>query len=144
MRFGKLDGILRAKEIRRVQEIHMKRMTFDPLTAIEETTEVPDPPVNGHTQQSLHGLNGAHLIGHGADSADASSDVGHFEILPSAQKSFKQPWRLVDVQKNFLDRLSADLDADRPLALHAGERVDINGACLHGSHSLFEMPPQRH
>ena len=57
---------------------------------------------------------GAHLVGHGADAADARGDVGHLADLASAQQGLEEPGRFEDIQFHVLDPVSVELDVKRP------------------------------
>ena len=69
------DHILIAEKIGRVQHVDVQGVTFDPLAAVEETAQQADCGIDADSQRPLDGVHGAHLVGDGADAADARRDV---------------------------------------------------------------------
>ena len=110
MIFGNADRVFVAEKIRRVQHINVQSVAFDPFSAVEQAPQLRSGPSTLHSEGILDGVAGAHLIGDGANSADARRDVGHFGEFPATEKCFKEARRLEDLQLYVSHTLPLDFD----------------------------------
>ena len=123
---GQLQGILQAQEVGRVQHGRVQDVAFDPLAAIDQPAQVADRAGYLDAQRLLHGMAGAHLIGDGADAADARGDVGRVAVDAALQEGLEEPRRLEDAEADVLDLVVLDPDVEGALALDAGKGVDLD------------------
>ena len=87
------DAALVAQEVRRVEEVDVEGVAFDPLAAVEEAAERPRLRVDADPEQVLEPVDRAHLVGDRTDAADAGDDVDdlvgrspHDELLEVARR----------------------------------------------------------
>ena len=100
------DRVRIAEKIGGVQHVHVQRVALDPFAAIEQTPQKADRGVDGDAQRTLDGVDGAHLVGDGANAADAGGDVGSLGKVATAQKGFEHAWRLEYFQLDVLDAVA--------------------------------------
>ena len=83
MVLGHLDSVLVPQEVRGVEHEDMEAVGLDPFAAVEQPPQGPDGGGDCHSQSAFHGVHRAHLVGHGADAADAAGDIRRFgEVAP--------------------------------------------------------------
>ena len=70
-----LDGVRIAEKIRRVQHVDVQRVALDPLAAVDQAAQGAQLAIHLDAERVLHGVDRAHLVGDGADAADARGDV---------------------------------------------------------------------
>ena len=71
----------------------MQHVAFNPFAAVEQPAQPADRLRDLDTGQLLHSLGCAHLVGHGADTANARGDVRRFLRPPPAQESLEHQQR---------------------------------------------------
>src|SRR5579875_625310 len=98
-------------------------MALDPLAAIEQAAQGSKLTRNLHTKSRLHRVNGAHLISNGADTTDASRDIGCLAIVPPAQKRFKKTWWLKYPELDILYLVLANPDIQRSFTFYTRQIV---------------------
>jgi hypothetical protein len=103
-----------------MQHVNMERVTLDPLATVDEPTQSPELAVNLYAERVFDRVYGAHLIGDGTDSADASDNVGDFGEVPAAEKGFEKARRLVDLQLYILNLIALEFDVESAFALDSG------------------------
>ena len=113
-----------AEEVGRVQQVDVQRVTFDPLSAVEQPAKIGDRSGDLDPAGRLDRQACAHLVGHRADPADARGDVGRLGVPPPAQERLEEPGRLVDLQPHVLDGARAHPHVHRALTLNPGQRAD--------------------
>ena len=132
-----VDRALVPEEVGRVEHRDVEDVALDPFAAVEKPPEVPDGACDGDAAGVLHRVDGAHLVGDGADAADPRGDVGRLGEVPPPEERLEEPGRLVDPELHLDDLVTLDADEHASLALDARERVDADGARLltsaHGS-----------
>jgi hypothetical protein len=114
-REGERTGV--AEEVGGVQQLDVQCVTLDPLSAVEQPTEIGDRSGDLDPAGCLDGQARAHLVGHRADPADARGDVRRFGVLPPAQERLEEPRRLVDLLPHVLDGTPAHPDVHRAFTL---------------------------
>jgi hypothetical protein len=135
---GHREPALVAEEVGRVQEVHVQRVTLEPLAAVEQPPEVADRAlVDGDPAGVLHCAHRAGLVGDGTDPAYSGGDVGRLGERAAAQEGLEEARRLVDPQLHVGDLIAVDAHVHGPLALHPGQHVDGQGAPIraHGPRS---------
>jgi hypothetical protein len=125
---GHRDAALVAEEVRRVQQEHVQRVALEPLAAVDQPAEQPDPLIDLNAAGVLDRRTGAHLIGDRADAADPRGDVRRLGVAPPAEEGLEEARRLVDAQLDGLDVAVPDAHVHGALALHARERVGLQRA----------------
>src|SRR3970282_1783511 len=103
--FCQLQSILHLDKIRGMQEVNVQGMTFDPLAAIHQPAELLHAVAYGHIQSLFHGLNGAHLICDGTNSADPGRDVRCLRIGTAPQEGLKEAGGFEDLQLHIVNDL---------------------------------------
>jgi hypothetical protein len=140
---GHRDRAVVAKEVRRVQHVHVQRVALEPLAAVQQPPQRADRPVvDRDAARVLHRAHRAGLVGDRADTADARRDVGRLRERASAQERLEEARRLVYAELHVGDRAAVDANIHRPLALDAGERVNLDRA-PHGPRSPRGTAPRR-
>ena len=78
----------------------MEHVALDPLPAVQEVAQCPDAGVDlvGDAHGMLERVRAAHLVGHGADAADARRNVRHLAEVAPAEKRLVEARGLVDPQ----------------------------------------------
>ena len=114
-------GRLEAEEVRGVQEEDMQGVRLDPLPAVHEPPQHPDPLVDLDLERVLHRVEGARHVGDRTDAADPRGDVGRLGEGAATQEGLEEARRLVDLQLDVLDLAVADADLHRTLALDPGQ-----------------------
>ncbi len=148
-RLGQGDGALEAQKVRGVQHVDVEHMAFDPLAAVEESSQRPQGRRQGHAEDLLQRVNARHLIRHRADAADASSDVRHLQGRATAQEGFVEARRFVDAQLDCIHLAVAQPDGQGPLSFDPGQRLDgdgtgsIRAGFRHGLLPCSYLPPRR-
>src|SRR5215469_7741384 len=118
---GQVNTAVVAEEVRRVQEVDVQRVAFDPFTAVEEPSERRYLRGYAGLAGVLDRLARAHLVGDRANAADPRGDVGRLGVLPAAQQRLEEPGRLVDVEPRSGHLPVADDDLEAALALDSGQ-----------------------
>ncbi len=103
------DGVGIAKEIRRMQHIHVERVALNPFSAVEQTSQQPHGRINFNAESTLDGVYSTHLIRNGADSANAGHKIGDFGEVPAPQQSLEETRRFVDLQFDVLNLIALEL-----------------------------------
>ena len=124
------DGIGIAEEIRRMQHVYVKRMTFNPFSAVEKPSQLPHGRIDRDTEGALDGVYRAHLIRDGTDSADAGDNVGKFREVPAAEKGLEETGRFVDVQLYVLNLIPFELDVKRTFPFDSRQNIYLDRARL--------------
>ena len=130
---GHVDSAGIAEEIGRMQHVDVQRVALHPLAAVEEAPQFAQRSCHGDTERILHRMHRAHLIGDWTDAADARSDVRRLGQGAAAQKRLEEAGRLEDAEFGARDRAIAHDDLERPLALDAGEIIDLDRLSRHGA-----------
>ena len=134
-----VDCTVVTEEVRRMQHVDVEHVAFDPFATIEKPAQLAQRSVNLDTENLLHRVHRTHLVGHRADTADASRDVGCFHIGTAAQKRFVETRRFKDPEFCSLHSAIANDHLECAFALHAGEIVYLDGLTSHGACSLRGM-----
>ena len=116
------------EKIRRLEQVDMQRMAFDPLATIEQPAQVTQCTIDMQTEHLLDRMDRAHLIRHGANTANPRDDVRHFAVMPSLQEGLEKPGWLEDSEFYVLDGAVFHGDTERAFTLHACHQVDGNGS----------------
>ena len=93
-----LDGAGIAEEIRRMQHVDVQHVALDPFAAIQQPAQLADRLRNRDAERVLHRVHGAHLVGDGADAANARGDVRCLGEGTPAQEGLEEARRLEDAQ----------------------------------------------
>src|SRR6185437_6661634 len=88
------NGAVVTEKIGRLQQIDVQRVALDPLTAVDEPSQVAQRPLNAQAENLLQRVNRAHLVRDRTDAANARDNVRHFFVMSSLQESFEEPRRL--------------------------------------------------
>src|SRR5215469_3144318 len=115
-----MDTAVVAEKVRRVQEVDVQRVAFDPFPAVEQPPKRRYRRGYARLAGVLDRLTGAHLVGDRADAADPRGDVGRLGVLAAAQQCFEEPGRFVEVQPRFGYLAVADDDLEAALTLDTG------------------------
>ena len=75
-----------AHEVGRVKHVDVQAVAFDPLAAIQQAAEVAQRSYDLDAEGILQGVDRAHLVGDGTDSADPRGDVRRLRVLAAAQE----------------------------------------------------------
>ena len=119
--------------------VDVQRMALDPFAAIVQPAQGAHCWIDLHTEQPLEGVQGAHLIRHRADAADARRDVRGFAGVAAAQQRLEEARRLEDLEAQ-VDQLAAlDGEVQCSLTLDAGEHADVDrlSLCLARGHRWY-------
>ncbi len=92
----------------------------------------------------LDGVHRAHLVGDGANAANARDDVGDFLIAAAADESLEEARRLEDAKLRRGYAPVRDLQVERTFAFDAGEVIDEDGFSRHVRRFLCGTAPRRH
>src|SRR5208283_4563332 len=144
MILGHLDDVFIAKKIRGMKHVDVQRMAFNPLAAIEQPAQLANGAFDVDAESLLSGVTGAHLIGNGADAANARGDIGSFAEFAAPEKSFKEARRFEDVELHFHDALIAHPDEQAALTLDACKDIDLDGLSVHALRSLSGKLRRKH
>src|SRR5215471_15826857 len=118
-------------------------MALDPFATVDESPQRAELPVDVYATGIFHGMDGAHLVGDGANAADTGCDIGSFAIHAAAQKSLEETRWLEDLKLHVRDLVAANLYIERPLAFDAGQVVYLDGLSAHALHSPDETASHR-
>ncbi len=121
---GHLHHAVVAEEVRRVQQVDVQRVAFDPLAAVQQPSQVGQGSVHGDPAGVLDRSARRHLVGHRADPADPGGDVGRLGVSAPAQQRLEEPGRLVDLQPDVGDHVPVDPHVHGALALDPGQPGD--------------------
>src|SRR5215212_7673209 len=91
---GELEAARIAEEVRKVQQVDVQRMAFDPLAAVEEAAESANRWIDLDPQAMLERMDGGHLVGNRADPADPGNDVDDLVRRPPDHQAFEVTRRL--------------------------------------------------
>lgn len=111
-----------------MQQVDVQHVALDPLTAVEQVTQVAQWCVEGDAAGLLDGLARTHLVGNRADATDARRDVGRLGVGATAQERLEEARRLEDAQAHVADRSVVDLDDQSTLAFGACEGLHLEAA----------------
>ena len=117
-----------SQEIRRVEQVDVQSVAFDPFTAIQKPPQSAYVGRHLYAQRDLQRVHRAHLISHGTNAAYPSGNIGHIFQRAAAQERLEQTRRLIDVELHVVDLAVAQPDVQRPLALDAGHCLHADGA----------------
>jgi hypothetical protein len=123
-------------EIGPAEEEEMQRVVFDHEGVVEELADLPASGRRFHLVEGVEGFRRGHVMGHGADAADARGDLRHVlgapplgELLEAAQ--------LRDLEVGPVDTtVGIEEDVYLPVPLKPCQRVDDN-RIAHGATSAF-------
>jgi hypothetical protein len=93
---GHVDGAGVAEEVRRVQQVDVQGVAGDPLAAVQQAAQVRKRAVDRDPAGVFDRLAGAHLVGDGADAADACGQIGWLGVAAAAQQRLEEAGWLVD------------------------------------------------
>ena len=122
---GHLDRPGVAQEVRCVQQVDVQRVALDPLAAVQQPAQQPQLLRNRYAAGVLDRQARAHLVGDGADPADAGGDVRGFRPRPAAQERLEEPRWLEDAQLHVGDAAVLDDDVHAAFALDPGQGVHV-------------------
>ena len=140
---GNRNDALHVHEVGQVQHEHVQDVRFDPFAAVQQPAQRAKRLAHGYAERLFQRVAGAHLIRDRTDTADPGGDVGHFGVVPSAEKCLVEPRRLKDLQLHFGDSLSFGPNQQAPFSLDAGQVLDLDhtlrnltscGAAIHIRH----------
>ena len=121
---GHVDRALVPEEVGGVEHRDVEDVALDPLAAVEEPAQLAQAAAHRHAAGGLHRVDRAHLVGDGADAADAGRDVGGLGELPAPEERLEEAGRLVDVEARLDDLVALDLHEEAALPLDPGQRAD--------------------
>src|SRR5208337_5286852 len=122
------DGALVPQEIRRVQKVDVQGVALNPFATIKQTAQGTNLGRRSNSQGGFEGVHRAHLVGHGADAADAGYNIGDFLKVTTAKEGFEEPRRLENVYFNFAKFPALRPDVNPALAFNAGQIFNLD--CL--------------
>ncbi len=139
---GHADRTVVAQEVRGVEHVDMEGVALDPLARVEQPAKGPHLRLHRHPEEILEGVRGTELVGDGADPADASDDVEDLVGGPPHDELLEVAGCLEDREARLADLAVGDAQLERPLALDAGDPLDLEVvvACLRVS-ALHQSPP---
>ena len=117
----------------------MQDMALDPFTTVEEPSQRTKLAINCNAKGMLHGMDGTHLVGHGANPTDASCDIWRFTTCATSKQCLKETRWLEDLQFHIFDLSVLDLHIKCPFAFHAGQVIRLDCSSFHTTHSLYGM-----
>ena len=126
-----------------MQHHHVQRVALDPFAAINQPPQRAQRAADGNAECVLDRMHRAHLIGDGANAADARDDVRRFGMAAPAQQRLEQARRLENVQLRRSDLPIDDLKIEGAFAFDAREQVDPDGLSRHGRRSRAETAVRR-
>ena len=141
--FGHADGVFVAEEVGRMQQVDMQRVTLDPFAAVDQPPQIADGAGYFDAARVFDGVTRAHLVGDGADTADAGGDVGCLVELAAAQKRLEEARRLENLQLDIRHFLALDLHQQGAFAFDTREVVDFDGPTFHALRSLCGKAQRR-
>ena len=121
---GHVDRALVPEEVGGVEHRDVQHVALDPLAAVEEAAQLAEGASHRHATGRFHRVDRAHLVGDGADAADAGRDVGRLGEFPAPQEGLEEARRLVDVEARLDDLVALDLDVEATFPLDPGQRAD--------------------
>lgn len=124
MRAGQTDHVVFAEEVRCVQHVDVQGLALDPLAAVQQAAQGSQLSVDDHAARVLDGTTGAHLVGDGADPADAGGEIGRLRVRSSPEEGLEEPRWLVDLESRLDDGAVVDPQVQRGLTLDTGEGGD--------------------
>lgn len=80
---------------------------------------------DGDAESALQGVDGAHLVGDGADATDAGGDVDLPEVAAD-EEGFKKPWQLRDFEFEVEDAAATGFEEEGAFALDASQDGDLD------------------
>src|SRR5690606_10021496 len=125
-----IDSAVGGEEVRRVQQMHVQYMTFDPFPAVEQTPEPANLRRNRHSQRLLQRMHRTHLIRDRTNTADAGGDVRHVFQRTIAQKRLEESGWFIDRQFDALDQVAPHPNVQSALAFDAGQSFVLDRAGL--------------
>ena len=132
-----VHGALVPEEVGCVEQEHVEDVALDPLTAIEQPSQCPQLAADRSTKRILHGVHGAHLVGHRANAADTCRYVGCVRERTSLHKRLVEAGRLEDAEPHVFDDTVNNLDVHLAFALYPGDVVDVDLSDISHDHSPF-------
>ena len=127
-----------------MQQVDVQCVALDPFSAVKQPPQRADGLAYLDSEGVFHGVACAHLVGHGANPADARGDVRHFAEFPAAQECFKEARRLEDLQLHLGDLPVFDLHKKSAFAFDARQIFDFDGPIFHALRSLSGKARRRH
>ena len=127
----------------------MQGVALDPLAAVEEPAQAAKRLVRRRSRARLEGMDGAHLVGDGADAADPRGDIGDLGELAAAQQGLEETRRLEDVQLDVVDPAVADADVESTFAFDPRQgpvrivRVCVLGPAQRSLSARYGSPRRR-
>ena len=108
-----------------MEHVDVEGVALDPLAAVEEAAERANGGVNFDAEGVLERVDGTHLVGDGADPADARDDVDDLVRRPPNDESLEVPRRFEDAERGLDDGAVLDAQAQRAFAFHPGDVRDV-------------------
>ena len=78
----------------------MERMALDPLSAVEDLSEVADRLGDLHSERLLDRVHGRRLIGDRADPADPGGHVDRIRVASTLEQGLDEAGRFEDLELN--------------------------------------------
>jgi len=144
MRRSHLDAVGKAEEIGRMQHDDMESVALDPFTAIDEPPQRAELAFNLDAEGRLDGMHRTHLVGDGADAANARHDIGRLFIAAPAQQGLEKARWLEDAQGRRRHLPVGNGEVERALAFDPGQIVNLYSLSRHGLRFPCGTPRQRH
>ena len=125
-------------EIGPAEEEEMQRVVFDHEGAVEELADLPAGGRRVHLVEVVEGLRRGHVVGHGADAADARGDLRHVLGAPSLDELLEAA-QLRDLEVGPVDTaVGIEEDVYPPVSLEPCHGVDED-LTAHGATSSFSL-----
>ena len=104
----------------------MQSVALDPFAAIEQPAERPDGRIDLDLEAVFERMHCGHLVGDGADPADAGNDVDDLVRGATDDQLLEIAGCLEDLEVGFLYDAVPDLEAQRALAFDPGQSGDVD------------------
>ncbi len=92
----------------------MQAVAFDPFPAVEQAAQFPPGAGHRKSQGRLNRMDGAHLVGHRADAADAGREVRGLGAPAPPQEGLEKAGRFEDLKLAGVTRPSLILSSGHP------------------------------
>src|ERR1019366_10301389 len=145
---GQLNRIRATEEVRSVQQVHVQRMTLDPLPAIEKTPQRGDPIADDDAARVFHRGAGRHLVRDRADAANPRRDGGGLAKPATHEHRLEVAGRFENVERHIGHFFVTHPHAKRAFPLDARDALGADGAhglraVGHCSTRALDWPPDR-
>jgi hypothetical protein len=125
---SQLDGVDTVEKVGSMEKVHVEGVALDPLAAVKKAPQGGDPLINDDSAGVLHGVDGAHLIGHWADTADARGYVGRLGEVAAYEHRLEIARRLEDLEGNLTDDAVMHLYSEGAFTLDTRQTFDADCA----------------